>query len=523
MSFKDIVTNRKTALRIVLIVIGAAALAGALLCKIIGDLTGWRTTLNYTDEQILDLPYFELLVPADENRNVPCDIVSYSLGDGFIHLVLPQDVNEKRVTVYIRDQEGNCLARRVYDLSREVMIGEWKVLLEHHVLPTVYYESDDPDVYSAMISSETKDTICEGKVYIEPGKEDEFRIGWLPASIRGRGASSWEACKSKKSYSLRLDRAVNLLGLGSNRSWNLIGNAFDVSLIRNVTFNRISQEAGIEFQPHMLNVNLYVDGKYQGVYTITTKLTVDKKRVALHNGDLFYRKQPDEPVQAIPYESSTWENAGADEPVAELIFPENATEGELLRAQEVFQRFISSVEDPTFADLADVCDIKSLAEYYWIQEASMNIDAWERGVYMFYRESDGKMHMGPVWDMDLTLGSPVPKLGVEFDTPEGWKIRDGGWYPLLFENKDFASAVREVYYNGGVRQALQDGILEFEEERKALGSDGYMNYLLYGHANEWEAVFDHGDTYDRYCDNMIDFYRARVDWIDAEMERSNEE
>lgn len=499
--------------------IGAAALAGALFCEKMSNARVVRQTLNYTDEQILSLPYFDLLAAADENRGLPCDIESYSIGDGYIHLMLPEDTDVRAVTVYIRDIEGNNLARRVYDFTDRVMIGDWEVVTGNHTLPVLYFESDDPAVYSTMISSEKKDVICNGNLHV---RADSFYAGFLSnmsASLQGRGASSWEACGSKKSYSLRLDKSRNLFGLGSNRNWNLVGNAFDVSLLRNITFNQIAKNMGLQYQPNMQNVNLYIDGKYEGVYTLTTKLTVDNDRVALRQGDYFYIKQPDHPEIPLRYSSKTWFDEGTSEPVAGLIYPENATEDEKNKAAAVFQQFIDALEDPSCEDLPEICSMPSLAAFYWIQEASMNIDAWERGVYMYYKGNEGKMYLGPVWDMDLTLGSPVPKIGVSFDDPSGWKIREGGWYTKLFKNRVFAEAVAAEYFDGGIRDALIDGIDEFERRRNELGDDGYLNYLLYGHANEWVTVYDHGDSYDEYCDNMIAFYRDRIEWIDEQMEK----
>ncbi|MCR5474798.1 MAG: CotH kinase family protein [Lachnospiraceae bacterium] len=503
---------------IIMSVIGVAALAGALLCERVSDARLARPTLGYTDEEILALPYFDLLASAAENRGLPADVESYSIGDGYIHLLLPESVDERAVTVYIRDMEGELLARKVYDFTGKVMIGDWEVVTDRHVLPTLYFESADPAVYEAMVSSETKDIICEGNVHVcAEGKEINPALSFTSeASLQGRGASSWEVCKSKKSYSLRFKKSRNLLGLGSNKNWNLIGNAFDVSLIRNTVFNTVCRNMGISYQPGMQSVNLYVDGKYEGVYTLTNKIAVDKDQAPLGQGDYFYRKQPDDPVIPIPYRSKTWFNEGTDKPVAELIFPEEATSEDTVAAREAFQRFIDAVEDPG-SDLESVCDLSNLARYYWIQEASMNIDAWERGVYMYYKGAEGKMYLGPVWDMDLTLGCPTPKLGVEFDSPYGWKIKEGGWYKPLFENEEFARAVIREYHEGGVREALFDGIEEFSRQRRALGADAYLNYLLYGHANEWVTVLERGDSYDEYCDNMIGFYKDRVEWIDEQM------
>lgn len=488
---------------------------------------GSRQALDLTDEQILAQPYFDILAPAAENRGLECDVISYSLGDGYVHLFLPDTVSERSVAIYVRDSGGNYLARRVYDFSSPVMIGPWEIVLERHVLPTLYFESDDPNVFDAMCNDKTKSIICDGVVTVYAGK-DSYKMNLKSAaSLKGRGASSWERCDAKKSFSLKTEKAHNLLGLGKNKNWNLIGNAYDSSLLKNVAFNDISNNLGIRFQPKMQNINLYVDGIYQGVYTITTKVSVDKNRVSLSGGDLFFRKQPNIPEQPIKYESSTWITEG-DEfeyPAVDLLFPKKASESTLTKAADIFQTFIDNVEDPASKNLAGVCDIKTLARFYWIQEASMNYDAWGRSIYMYYKKDDGQIHMGPVWDMDLTLGCPLPKknplTGVitDYDTPFGWKIREGGWYTELFKNEEFVKAVEDEYRNGGVREILFEGIDDFERRRKELGSDAYTNYILFGHSNLWEALINYGDTYDEYTDNMIDFYRQRLEWIDSQMNR----
>ncbi len=513
------------------IILGAVALAGAFFSWNKSPKYNIRSTANYSDEEILQLPYFDILAPKGENRNLLSDVAGYSLGDGYIHLYLPDNVSEKSVVLYFRDIDGNYLARKEYDFSQKVMIGPWEIILERHNLPILYFDSDDPSIYTTMNASETKDVICPGNMHICVSKEDTRENGWVreylgigssktgltAASLQGRGVSSWSFCDSKKSYSLRLDKPQDLLGMGSNKNWNLIGSAFDVSLLKNMAFNHLSRDIGIKYQPNMQYVNLYVDGNYQGVYILTTKVTVDKNRVALNKGDYFYQKFSTNQDQPFAYNSTTWYDDGQDTPVAELLYPENASADELLNASEVFQTFINTVEDPDSPNLSTVCDIKALARYYWIQEVSMNFDGWERCVYMYYTKGDGRMHVGPVWDMDLTLGATDQKLGIDFGTPEGWKIRNGGWYTLLFKNNEFVQAVNDEYYNNGARDILLNGIKEFEQLKELLGEDGYMNYLFYGNSNKWMVVPEYGDTYDECCDNLIDFYKKRISWIDSQM------
>lgn len=474
--------------------------------------------MGCTDEMITALPYFDLIAASRENRNLPCDIKSYSFGDGIIHLILPEDVPKKAVVVYIRDENGVYLGRRVYDFSKRVMIGPWEVQLGQHTLPTLYFGSDDPVVSAAMMASGEKEIISEGTVYVRAeGKDAKATAQDVTASLRGRGNGSWNVV-CKKSYSLRLDKARNLLGLGSNRNWNLIGNAVDPSVLNNVTFNTVAHNAGIAFQPAMCNVNLYIDGVYQGVYTLSTKVTIDKKRIALKNGDYFYRMDPETQTQPILYDSTTWFDDGSGYPVADLIYPENAAPSVVNEAGVILQNFIDAVENPESGRLSEVCDVDSLARFYLVQEASMNFDAWERSTYLYYLESDGLIHMGPVWDMDLALGSPYEKEGLDFDTPIGWKIRNAGWYTRLYENETFRQAVLDAYYKGGVREALLDGVEEFEHQRSIMGEDAHLNYELFGGYNDYGKKKLYGDEcagYEEFTDSMIGFYRERLSWIDA--------
>ena len=169
--------NRRVSLLIISVIIGAAALAGALLCEKKSYEKLQRKTLMYTDEMILALPYFDLVVVGDENH-IPSDIESYSLGDGEIHLMLPEDINMSNVVVYVRDADGNYLARRQLDLSQKVMIGPWEVVAEHHTLPVLYFNSEDPEVYMSMNAATTKDIICDGNVHICVGKDMAHEKGW---------------------------------------------------------------------------------------------------------------------------------------------------------------------------------------------------------------------------------------------------------------------------------------------------------------------------------------------------------
>ncbi len=498
----------------ILCLAGIIAVASFLLFEAYKDKPSPLPTADLTDSQILELEYFDLIAVKAENSGLPSDIVSWSVGDGFIHLVLPGEFSEDRVIVYIRDQNGNLLARREYDFTGKVMIGSYEILLEHHNLPALYFESDDPSDYVSMNAGAPKSVICNGRIQLDAGACG--RSFTASASLRGRGNTSWIMADCKKSYSLRFEKSFDLLGLGKSRAWNLIGNAFDPSLLKNVVFNDISKKAGILFQPNMQWVNLYVDGKYQGVYTLSSKIKDGNDRIPLGYGDYLYIMDPPVNEQPVTFQSDVWLEGYEGNHACELVYPEQASVEELSSARNILHKFVKAVEDHDPTALAEICDIDSLARYYWIQECSMNYDAWEHSVYMYYLKSDSKLHFGPVWDMDLTLGYPYDRDGMMFDSPNSWRVREDGWYRELFENSSFAQTVRNVYA-GSIRDAAFSGLDDFSRKKEILGNDGYVNFLLFGYSNYGVTIDYGGDTYNEYCDNMISFYKQRIEWIDSQM------
>ena len=183
------------------------------------------------------------------------------------------------------------------------------------------------------------------------------------------------------------------------------------------------------------------------------------------------------------------------------------------------QQFISAIENEDGGQLSDIVDLDSMARYYWVQEVSMNYDAWSRSVYGYYKANTGKIYMGPIWDMDLTLGrNTLEKQGITFMDPEGWKVREVGWYVPLFEHPEFQEKVREVYDQGGVREALFNLVDKFETEKTRMAADGQLNFAYWSDENI-SVILRESGLYEQHTDNVISFYKERIEWIDAQMQQ----
>ena len=103
----------------------------------------------------------------------------------------------------------------------------------------------------------------------------------------------------------------------------------------------------------------------------------------------------------------------------------------------------------------EYCDMDSLVDTYLIQLISANWDAFSRSLY-FYKDIDGIMYAGPVWDMDLTFGTwPFFSSKPTEDRMLNGVLADG-----LIKNKEFRKAVSKRYldtYSGLLESLIKTG------------------------------------------------------------------
>ena len=50
--------------------------------------------------------------------------------------------------------------------------------------------------------------------------------------------------------------------------------------------------------------------------------------------------------------------------------------------------------------VGDLMDLESAAKYWWVQEFTNNDDAFVTSSSYLYKERDGKLYWGPLWDFD---------------------------------------------------------------------------------------------------------------------------
>ena len=220
--------------------------------------------------------------------------------------------------------------------------------------------------------------------------------------MKGRGNSSW-AVFDKKGYQIKFEKKTSLLGMGKAKKWTLIANAGDGTMMRNkLAYEFASGADTFAFTPTAKYVDLWVNGEYLGLYTLTEKVEIGSTRLDLQSDDAvlvendtaFYRDEDfwyKSDITGIYY---TMKESGDDTDHGFQIFKQSMNQFESLL-----------VNGGAWSELEKVADLRSFAEYYLVNELVLNRELLATSFFMYKDGAEDVIHAGPVWDFDTAFGA----------------------------------------------------------------------------------------------------------------------
>lgn len=277
--------------------------------------------------------------------------------------------------------------------------------------------------------------------------KDEYLLSNVTGKIRGRGNSTWDM--PKKPFKIKFDKKQDLFGRGSAKTWTLIANYCDKSLIRNyLAYELSSLCSGIEYTTTHEIVEVILNGEYLGVYLLCDQMQTGKTRVNIEedstNLDTGYlieldNRAPDEGVENIDWFYSY------DIPYAiKSPDPESDTYSvnQLQYIKSYLNKTISIIEQKDFQKIKEYIDIDSFVDSYIIQELFKNCDVGYSSFYL-YKDKGGLLTAGPLWDFDISSGNCDYS---DVDTPYGFRTKNVNiWYQKLMEVNEFYTLVKNRY------------------------------------------------------------------------------
>ena len=392
--------------------------------------------------------------------------------------------------------------------------------------------------------------------------------------IKGHGNATF--VYEKKSYQVKLDKKDSLLGMDKGKTYVLLANQHENSLVRNrMTFD-IAREMGLGFTSECRSVDLYINGDYRGSYLLCDKVAISSGSVDITdsedaiefaNEEYIDRGGESEPYGTNRYEKGTYKGAAwPREPedvtggyLFELEYEERYPDEvsgvvtahgqavvvkspeEMSKAQgEYVNDLLNSFERAIFAKdgvdkttgrhYTEIADFDSLVRKYMIEETCRNYDANKSSQY-FYKDSDEEdpfIYAGPVWDYDSAWGNFAKEDNMDLASPRGLSVAKQGfrysWWPALYAHKDFAGEVRSVY-DAQLRPILEVIIGEREEEEgsnivsldtyaQELSASAEMNFTRWRVLNNKVRAVKTGASYEANIEYLRDWISKRMDYLD---------
>lgn len=327
----------------------------------------------------------------------------------------------------------------------------------------------------------------------------------MRTNIRGRGNSSWYNAE-KKSYRLKFDEKQSLLGRGKDKSWSLIANYFDKTLLRNELAFHMSRLSRLAYTPATDYVEVYLNGSYEGVYVLCDHLKTGSHRMdADYLMEIDVRAEEEDIQVHLTY---------LGQPVVVKDPDDISYDSE---EYTYISGFLTAAENALYSPAytspdtgyRQYFDLDSFVDWYLINEIAKNNDAvLYTSCYMNHNEG-GKLCMGPVWDFDIAFGNVNYN---DNDKPEGVWIERSSWYHHLISDPAFLAMVKErfmFYYN------MQDDLYKFIDDHAA-----YLKPYIDKNEERWHTlntflwpnpvVFE---TYQEHIDSLKDWLDARLEWM----------
>lgn len=468
---------------------------------------------------------------------------SYSICDNFdtTGLVLKEiftDGEIKEITDYsispapwqVLNALGENKATITY--NNQTVTFPYYVTMKKTGLPTVTISTNNTPIVD-------KENWIPGTIKIENASDSEWNFDEVELTIKGRGNSSWG--QPKKPYTLKLSEKNKILGMGKSKKWVLIANYSDKTLSRNNYASFIGNNifTNMKWNPSFKPVDLILNGIYEGTYLLGEQIKIEKNRVNIQNvadtvigdgEDLNNDGVVDEKDGGFVVEVNTTRmdekyNYRTTKGIGMSLSDPDVDDfsGNVEKVESYIANVIQTAEDILYSDnwldnetgYKKYIDVDSFIDWYLVNEFTKNNDAiWFSSVYMYYEPKDGKFHMGPDWDFDISCGN-IDYNGC--DNYEDFWIKDSGWHERLFTDPDFIAKTK-LRWNI-IKEELKESV---DKEIQTMAD--YISVSANLNFKEWDILgkyvwpnakgYEQRTTFQSEVDYMKEWLKNRYLWLD---------
>jgi hypothetical protein len=349
---------------------------------------------------------------------------------------------------------------------------------------------------------------------IDPANEEySFKA---ETEIRGRGNTTW--LNVKKPYRLKFLKKQSMFGLTKAKSWVLLANYQDPTLIMNTVTFELGKRLGFPSANHYIHVDLVLNGVYEGSYCLTEQVQVGPGRVDIDEEKGFLVE-----LDSGYDEDPKFRTAILNLPVM-IKSPEDLPHPSGYNfVKDALNELEAALFDEKFPEngYRDLIDLDIVADFILINEIVKNKEIQiPKSVYMYKGSEEGaKIKMGPLWDFDygfgfinndFNLNDEYFGIAEEMLITSTFHANSGKkFFDRFFDDPVFRSIYKERW-----KRRYQDiaGMETFIGEMAA----------LLGESQKADAAVWHWwrkRNYSREIENMKAWWRKRIIYLNGEINK----
>ena len=375
------------------------------------------------------------------------------------------------------------------------------------------YDALEMPIFSIYTDNRTpitsKETYVPGELAIHnsDGHDEEG----MELGIRGRGNYSWSGTE-KKSYRIKFDSKTNLLGQGKGKckSWTLLAVHCDKTLLRNdAAFHFARQLPSLPFTSTSSFVELYLNGKYDGVYEVCDQMQVNPYRVNIDDSgeeeDIGYFLEVDK--------NASEDVIRTDNGMTFELKSEYANQAQVNYITNYLNETITALNSRSRRKIDMFLNIPSLVESYIVEELFKNLDVgW--GSFYLTKPKGEKMSFGPVWDFDLCAGNAENDDYDPYFKSPYYTYVGSDYYRYEMQQSEFFLKLRETSW---FMNEVRDRYNELEEELASIVP--HIEMMSSSMSNSFNRNFDRWKIFSKKINRepsevlAIKTFQGQVDYL----------
>ena len=320
------------------------------------------------------------------------------------------------------------------------------------------------------------------------------------ANIKYRGNSSYYTF-DKKQYRIELKKGMTgdntvsktVLGMDKASDWVLNGPFLDRSLSRNYLGYKISREL-LRWAPDTRYCELFIDGKYQGLYIMIEPITNEKDRLGLTNYSLISGRTPyvlktdriGTEISAIStygIESGNYSNGmSIDYPAWQKLT--NPQYDFIINDINMIQKALySDYFDDDDIGYSNYIDVSSFVDYYIINEFMMVTDAGNLSTYV-YKDLNSKLYI-TTWDFNNCYNN----IPWEYKYYDRFYVAEANWFNRLLQDREFVDMVVERYRTLRKDLLSDESIMNMiDENLNNISEAADRNFEIWGYTFKYDLL-----------------------------------